>query len=1279
LQIRILWLLILTSVGWIYAHAQELPRPLPPPSVTVRPAPPSIPDDASLLQGFLPKEDLGVLDFLSEHPQADGRGIVVAILDTGVDLAHEALQRTSTGLPKIIDVYDGTDDGFLPLPIRLRAGDGPIRGLSGRPLRLPGDLAPEAEVRLGLIVDRDYFPNGLAGRRAAERKEVWGRERDRWETTVSDSSGERVDALRAAFESLTGKDGDPGDRFDVVACRRDGGWEVRIDTDADGDLTEETALHPFREAQEIALFPDPAHFAVALDRIAPDASSVFLFFDQGGHGTHVAGIVSGYYGPDDPLNGLAPGCQLIAAKVGNGRTGGSTSHNSIGKCAQWAVDRGADVINISFGGDTFFQDGREETARFLDELVEKTGVIICASAGNEGPALSTIGAPGTAKRIFSWGAAISKKTQQTNYGSVDPRRDDMFQFSSRGPLLDGDPGVDFISPGAALSTLPSWMLVKSESWNGTSMASPQGSGFCALILSACRQKAIPVTPDRLRRAMRAGARRLEGIPVIEQGGGIPQALPTLDACADLAASYPTKAIAARIPHDRGAAHPVVGYIVSVPNATGTGGGYYERDLRDAAPYRVTFGVRPDFPGDSLQSARAGFLRIVKLVSEVPWMQPPREVSIASSGAGIPVRIDPALLEPGLNVGRVIARDVARPEAGIEFDLVATMIKPKDLDLRRPIAEGTLDFTRGDRRSVFFRVPEGSTIARLTVRELAASPANGYEIALSSQDLVRPPGERGAERRFSLAAGEEGRLDVGVLGGDVLELAIFSRWHDNRPGRLEYRLEFAGVSVAAGPPLRVAAGRPGTGVIVKAPTWGSVASFAASLDREVVPLDVDWRIRPDTLLAFPLNGIPAMVQEGSAYLQADAGETVEFDLCTSPEFEDFLDDAIFRVFDDSQREVAVGSLSEPRATFTAPRAGAYRILFSIWARGRRMFDGAAPFASPVRLSPIPPIAATVFRDPVNGFAEGADSLTTTALAGGEKRRLFLRFEDLEEGKILRGSLQIQQPDGTALAAVPIEADTRPLAPSADATIDAIVEAALDRARLLAERSDVADGLRSDALAALDRAEALRNAVPESEDEEEKGEQEDGEAPPPNDLWDLREARLALLLRGADAPAVEKAFSKLTESVPPEDPKDGRRIADRRAKLAVVEERTAEIALRKGDAKEARRRLDSSRLLDPDVSRGKRVELLLLEREGKDADLRKEAAAWLEQHPDDREIDGALVRSLARAGWWDLAALRLAAWPRLHPLAITELPALWTDVAAARGRSPLPGSPLSSFGP
>ena len=58
---------------------------------------------------FMPTRETGSVVFKRQHPTWDGRGTTIGILDSGIDLAHPALQKTSTGERKIVDTFTATD------------------------------------------------------------------------------------------------------------------------------------------------------------------------------------------------------------------------------------------------------------------------------------------------------------------------------------------------------------------------------------------------------------------------------------------------------------------------------------------------------------------------------------------------------------------------------------------------------------------------------------------------------------------------------------------------------------------------------------------------------------------------------------------------------------------------------------------------------------------------------------------------------------------------------------------------------------------------------------------------------------------------------------------------------------------------------------------------------------------------------------------------------------------------------------------------------------------
>lgn len=215
--------------------------------------------------------------------------------------------------------------------------------------------------------------------------------------------------------------------------------------------------------------------------------------DHNGHGTHVASLVAGTgLAAGGARRGVAFEATLLSGKVLDDRGVGSFS--SIIAGMEWAVAQDAQVVNLSLSSDAA-STGRDPLSLAVDALTAAHGVLFVASAGNQGPRPTTIGAPAAA------GTALA-------VGAVDGR-DRLAEFSSRGPRL-GDfaikpdlvaPGVDIVAARASGTSLGEPVGPAYTRLSGTSMAAPHAVGAAALLA----QQHPEWTPARLKAALLGSA------------------------------------------------------------------------------------------------------------------------------------------------------------------------------------------------------------------------------------------------------------------------------------------------------------------------------------------------------------------------------------------------------------------------------------------------------------------------------------------------------------------------------------------------------------------------------------------------------------------------------------------------------------------------------------------------------------------------------------------------------------------------------------------------------
>lgn len=136
--------------------------------------------------------------------------------------------------------------------------------------------------------------------------------------------------------------------------------------------------------------------------------------DDEGHGTHMAGTICQSTGNGYGVAGMAYGVQIMPIKVLNSSGKGSSTHLAEG--IYWAVNHGANIINMSLGYNT---DITPEDIPQVTEAIEYAythNVIMIASSGNSGTGI--VSYPAAYPQVISVGAVHSgdELTSYSQYG-----------------------------------------------------------------------------------------------------------------------------------------------------------------------------------------------------------------------------------------------------------------------------------------------------------------------------------------------------------------------------------------------------------------------------------------------------------------------------------------------------------------------------------------------------------------------------------------------------------------------------------------------------------------------------------------------------------------------------------------------------------------------------------------------------------------------------------------------------------------------------------------------
>jgi tripeptidyl-peptidase-2 len=440
-----------------------------------------------------------------------------------------------------------------------------------------------------------------------------------------------------------------------------------------------------------------------------------------------------------------------------------------------------------------------------EELVWRHNIVFVSAVGNNGPALSTVNAPGgMSSCILGVAAYVSPDMMKAEYSLMsnstttqssttnDDGKDGddnnalvgtTYTWSSVGPTADGSNGVCICAPGGAITSVSNWTMQKSMLMNGTSMASPHACGCVALLLSACKAEGIPISPPRIQRAIENSAKTMNGLSRLQQGWGMVQ---VEDAYKHLQATKD------EFTED-------IYFQVYVENRNGNPRGVYLRQPEESMKSH-TFSIRvnPQFKrednlGDAAQRSRIDFEMQFSISTTESWVSVPDTFMVMNNGRSFKIEVDPTKLPHGVHTANVNGRVAGQPDRGVIWSLPITVIKP--LGEAQVIERSNIELKPTEIVRYFVVPPEGSTWMDVTVRDCRDSNETSSRLyVLHTVQLLPHAAYRDhAEQKYlNLLPNQTSVTSISVEAGITCEVDLGRFWSTAGVLKADLKIEFRGV-------------------------------------------------------------------------------------------------------------------------------------------------------------------------------------------------------------------------------------------------------------------------------------------------------------------------------------------------------------------------------------------------------------------------------------------------------------------------------------------------------